>query len=676
MTGAESDSGIAEGSHAPLEEPRPAKPGGSRAIVSELRRTYFELDPRTLAFGRIFFALVLIGDLLRRIPWLREFYTNAGILPNHTVLWRPPVERLFSFFFMSSLPEESALWFLICFFCFFCFLIGWRTRLFHVLSFVMTTSLHNRMLFAENWGGVAIGALMVWTMFLPTGRRFSVDAVLASMRARRDETPEDLETRLPEPDNTRVRSLAVCALLVQIAIIYWFNFVHKSGQTWKDGSAVYYVLHQERIITWLGLQIREHIPYKVTELLSRGTLVVEAAAPFLILTPVFWRWTRPLAILLLFGLHTSIAAMVNLGIFSAAMIAYEPFLLDTVQWQLFGRLVPRKRRARVVYYDTDCGVCFLIARVLARLDVHRRLSFVSSRKAAALDVDREVFDRTIVVVDPEEPAREPGTGRAARVWTRADACAEILRALPFGGLWSWPLRLPGLNALANVGYDWFSRNRTGMSTWLGLAACGVPGAPRPNSMTTAPEPTPLGAWVRAKLPLVRELCVAVVVVIMGAEVSVANPSIPRAFRWEHRPQWMVAAVMYPHIFQGWSLFSPEAPLSDETVFVDAVTRDGRHVDPYNEAGSRVSSLPVDRIPVRLGHDSFWCDYTLRIPDAPQYHQALLEWILRYHERTGRDQDAIVRFEAFVLWQDSPKPGETEPTNIRKRRFLRYPETGP
>ena len=79
--------------------------------------------------------------------------------------------------------------------------------------------------------------------------------------------------------------------------------------------------------------------------------------------------------------------------------------------------------------------------------------------------------------------------------------------------------------------------------------------------------------------------------------------------------------------------------------------------------------------MRLGHDSFWCDYTLRIPDAPQYHQALLEWILRYPERTGRPQDTIVRFEAFVIWQDSPKPGETQPTNIRKRRFLRWPETG-
>ena len=137
----------------------------------------------------------------------------------------------------------------------------------------------------------------------------------------------------------------------------------------------------------------------------------------------------------------------------------------------------------------------------------------------------------------------------------------------------------------------------------------------------------------------------------------ANPAVPRWLRFEHRPEWMAAAVMYPHIFQGWSLFAPDAPLSDETVYVDAVTRDGRHVDPYNEVGSRVATLPVEQVPVRLGHDSFWCDFTLRIPDGGVYHQAFIEWILRYPERTGQPEDTIVRFEAFSLWQDSPQPGD-------------------
>jgi predicted DCC family thiol-disulfide oxidoreductase YuxK len=657
-----------------------------KTIADAFRRTYLQLDARALGLGRIVFATVLLIDLLRRVPWIRELYSNAGVLPNHTVLWRPPVARLFSFMFMSSLPEEAVLWFAVSFFCFFCFLIGWHTRVFHVLSFVMTTSLHNRVLFAENWGGVAIGALMVWTVFLPLGRRFSVDALRASMRARPNETPEDLAAGVPPPDNRPATSLAALGLLVQVAIIYWFNFVHKSGVTWKQGTAVYYVLHQERIVTWLGLWVREHVPFSLTKLMTYGTLAVEAAAPFLVLSPMWWPWTRLLAVVLLAGLHISIAAMTNLGIFSAAMLAFYPFLIDGAVWRLGTRLLVRRRgRARTVFYDVDCGICFFTARVMARMDVLGRMRWLSNRDPAALassGVDAEMLDRTILVVDSDNPARR---------WTRSDAFAQIFGALPLGRLWAWPLRVPGLRQMAGAVYDWVARNRTTISAWLGLAACGVPmakpaatlaieGGTLEGSHTahaiTEPEPTLFRAWVAHRMSWARELTIALVFVILAAEVSVANPAVPPALRFHRRPEWMVAAVMYPHIFQGWSLFSPEAPLSDETVYVDAVTRDGRHVDPYNEAGSRVATLPVDRVPVRLGHDSFWCDYTLRIPDAAQYHQALLEWILRYPERTGRPNDAIVHFEAFVLWQDSPKPGETEPSNFRKRRFLKWPESLP
>jgi predicted DCC family thiol-disulfide oxidoreductase YuxK len=400
--------------------------------------------------------------------------------------------------------------------------------------------------------------------------------------------------------------------------------------------------------------------------------VVEAAAPFLVLSPVFWPWTRLVAALTLAGLHISIAMLTNLGIFSAAMVAFYPFLIDGKVWELGTRLLVRRRgRARTVLYDVDCGICFFTARVMARMDVLGRMRWVSNRDPAALaaaGVDPGLLDRTILVIDTDNPARR---------WTRSDAFAEIFGALPLGKLWAWPLRLPGIKQIAGAVYDWVARNRTLISAWLGLAACGVPTmTPVASLPLAATEPTPFRAWVRRRLPWVRELTVALVFVILAAEVSVANPAVPRALRFHGRPAWMTAAVMYPHIFEGWSLFSPEAPLSDETVYVDAVTKEGRHVDPYNEAGSRVATLPVNRVPVRLGHDSFWCDYTLRIPDAGTYHQALIEWILRYPERTGRPIDGIVRFEAFVLWQDSPKPGEKEPSNFRTRRFLKWPENLP
>jgi predicted DCC family thiol-disulfide oxidoreductase YuxK len=632
-------------------------------LGERLKRTYLQIDLRSLALGRIVFGLVLIGDLLRRVPWLRDFYSNLGLIPNHTVLWRPPFPRIFSFLFMASLPEESAAWFCIAFVCFFCFTIGYRTKLFHLLSFVMTTSLHNRIMFAENWGGVAMAALMIWTAFLPLGRRWSVDAIRASLRARPDETPAELAAGVPPPDTRQTTSLAALGLLIQIAIIYWFNFVHKSGPTWRDGTAVHYVLWQERIVTWVGVQIRTHVPFIVTKMLTEGTLVIEAAAAFLILSPIFWRWTRFIAAVLVFGLHAGIAAMVNLGIFSYAMMSFEPFLVTEAQWELLAGLVPTRGRARTVFYDVDCGVCWAVIRVLARMDAHKRLRFVPNTDTAALPpgVDAELLDRTILVLDPARDRR----------WTRADAFAEIFAALPLGRLWSWPLRLPGVSALAGRAYDAFARNRTSISTFFGLAACGVPRAPELVAAET-PAETPLRAWFRAQTPFLRELLAAIVFVVLTAEVSVANPSIPPELRFNHRPDWMVAAVMYPHIFEGWSLFSPDAPLSDETVYVDAVTRDGRHVDPYNQVGSRVSEIPLEYVPVRLGHDSFWCDYTLRIPDAGVYHQAFVEWVLRYPERTGEPNDTITRFDAYVVEQQSPKPDETAPSHPRKRVFLHWP----
>ena len=633
------------------------------AFAERLRRTYLQIDLRSLALGRIVLGLVLIGDLLRRVPYLRDLYSNLGLIPNHTVLWRPPFPRIFSLFFMASLPEEAALWFFIAFICFFCLLIGYRTRLFHLLSFVMTTSLHNRILGAENWGGVAIGVLMVWTVFLPLGRRFSVDAIRASLRARPDETPADLAVGVPPPDERQTTSLAALGLLLQIAAIYWLNFVHKSGRTWHDGSAVHYVLWQERIVTWVGLQVRQNAPYAVTKLLTEGTLVIEASAAFLVLTPIFWRWTRFVAALLLVGLHAGIALLVNLGIFSFAMMAFQPFLLTDAQWTLFARLVPRRGRARTVFYDVDCGVCWSVVRMVARMDVHRRLRWVPNSDLGALPagVDLELLDRTMLVLDPATDRR----------WTRAAAFAEIFAALPFGRLWAWPMRLPGIRTLADRAYDAFARNRTSISGWFGLAACGVPTAP---GVAKAPQETvtPLRAWARQQTPFLRELGAAMVFVVLAAEVSVANPAVPPDLRFEHRPEWMVAAVMYPHIFEGWSLFSPDAPFTDETIYVDAVTRDGRHVDPYNEIGSRVADIPIDRVPVRLGHSSFWCDFTLRIPDAAVFHQAFIEWILRYPDRTGNPNDTITKFDVYVVEQRSPPPGQSEPTDFHQRRFLQWP----
>jgi hypothetical protein len=105
--------------------------------------------------------------------------------------------------------------------------------------------------------------------------------------------------------------------------------------------------------------------------------------------------------------------------------------------------------------------------------------------------------------------------------------------------------------------------------------------------------------------------------------------------------------------------------------VDAVTQAGRHVDPFNELASRIADPSLRSIPKRLGQAAAYCDYTVRIPGDRVHHEALRDWIMAYHERTQRPEDRVAHFKAYVIEQDSPPPGESEPRNVTAQVFLRY-----
>jgi hypothetical protein len=69
---------------------------------------------------------------------------------------------------------------------------------------------------------------------------------------------------------------------------------------------------------------------------------------------------------------------------------------------------------------------------------------------------------------------------------------------------------------------------------------------------------------------------------------------------------------------------------------------------------------------------FFGTYVDRIADFPPYHLALMEWILRYPDRTGRAQDTLTSFTVSLVENDSPPPGGLRATNARARILFRYP----
>jgi hypothetical protein len=145
-----------------------------------------------------------------------------------------------------------------------------------------------------------------------------------------------------------------------------------------------------------------------------------------------------------------------------------------------------------------------------------------------------------------------------------------------------------------------------------------------------------------------------------------------SFLGYRNPRPLGAAATYLNLFQGWSMFAPEAPTNDINVHVDAVTADGRHVDPWNEAANPKYPFPGKVIPEHMSPNWLFYDYVTRIPWNANYHQAFLEWILRYPDRTGRKQDRIVSFEVFKVLDDSPPPGEREPRNRRAELMFKHP----
>ena len=103
----------------------------------------FGIDLRTLALFRFTLGLVLFCLVCRGFLDLGAFYTDAGVMPRGFVMESESVWR-FSLYFLNGTP-----WFagaLLATQAVFAamFMLGWRTRLASIASFVLYLSLINR----------------------------------------------------------------------------------------------------------------------------------------------------------------------------------------------------------------------------------------------------------------------------------------------------------------------------------------------------------------------------------------------------------------------------------------------------------------------------------------------------------------------------------------------------
>ncbi len=316
------------------------------------------IDRRVLGVVRIVYGLVLLADLARRSRVLELYYSNDGILANHYLLYSPQFRPQFTWLSAFSTPGEVAVAFLGMGLVFLLFTLGLFTRPMQVLTLVCITSLNARNLFAEDGGASTLIALATWTAFLPLGDRYSLDAI------RREARLPNLRSRVAQRRKLRkpVVSFAVLALTLQIVAIYLLNATQKTGETWRNGEAVHYVLWQNRIATEFAAWLAQNEPAWFSPLATRGTILVELAIPLLILYPRGYR-TRIVAFCLSVALHTGIALLMTIGPFSYAMMALVLSVLPAGALVWLGERLPAALRSRVTRLHATA-----IARLGPRLE--------------------------------------------------------------------------------------------------------------------------------------------------------------------------------------------------------------------------------------------------------------------------------------------------------------------
>jgi hypothetical protein len=475
-----------------------------------------------------------------------------------------------------------------------------------------------------------------------------VDAWIRSWRARREGTIAALNDRsAPVSDVTPVVSLAVTALILQWATIYYFNVVHKNGPSWRDGTAVYYFFQQDRMVTLFGAWVRDVLPLGGIKLLTWSALAIEAVVALLLLSPIKSGTARLVAWVLISVLHLSIDAVVQLGPFSWAMVIMFAVLVPSQSWRWLRAALERRASRRVVYLDSENGFALSIGRIIKRLDVLGLVKFEPAPEPPASGA-AEVSERAGFAVSDRPDGQ---------VWTGTEALVRLFDALVLPcALVAW-MRLPGLRGFFERRLERVFARRERLARFFGVGA--LPGSDdMAASKSGFRETLGLGAkWVG-------QACVLLLMIATASQVLLENRAVPKWMKPEKRPEWMTAMVVYPRLFQGWSMFAPSPPMDDGRLVVDGRTVDGRRFDPLTGGEPSFEVQPKDGFRM----NQIWGDFHRRIaePRFRTYHQGVREFLLKHHELTGRPQDRLIAFDLWFVNERIPPPGEPKAPPTRNK----------
>lgn len=302
-------------------------------------RKALSIDARSLAVFRMALALMVLIDLAARSGNLTAHYTDDGVFPRSACQANDAAQAAsgggyhWSLHMLSGDRWAQVALFALAAACALAMLVGYRTRLATVASFILAVSLQTRNPLVVDAGDVILKCLLFWSMFLPLGAAASFD-------------------RLPRPNDApplnEIFSAASAALLLQVCMIYWSTAAEKRDPIWtRDYTALYYTLSIDAFARPLAHWLLQ-FP-RLLAGLTAATYWGEWLGPVVALLPLFNGRLRSCAVLFFWSLHFGTAITMELGLLPwIAMVAWLPFLPGAV-WQTLSRVAKGLGRRTAVY---------------------------------------------------------------------------------------------------------------------------------------------------------------------------------------------------------------------------------------------------------------------------------------------------------------------------------------
>jgi len=310
----------------------------------------FGLDKRSMAVWRIAVGIVTIGDLINRGTEIHAHYSDGGVMLRSDNFVHQGNDYFFLFHAVNGSYYYQAFLFLLHAFFAALWTVGYRTSWTGFATWALLISLQAHAPFVGHGGDIYHRVVLFWSLFLPVGEVWSLDAVLKNWGKNKN---KGTKAKKSKEKDFGFLSLASFGIISHVFFCYTVSAFHKTGNDWKTGDATFFSLHLEFFQMPMAVLLLQ-LPQWLLRILTLGTKYWEKFGFLCFVIPFKPHYFRLLGILGFWVMHLAFGTSLRIGLFFWITCANFFVYIPSFFWEHFLPYISERVDYKV-YYNPNSG---------------------------------------------------------------------------------------------------------------------------------------------------------------------------------------------------------------------------------------------------------------------------------------------------------------------------------